>query len=217
MSFFSVNKDVAANKESTGGSYLNKSGIYPVTINFVSVQVGDNNDRVLDFNLDYNGNSSTIYGLRLDNKDGSKNFQADVFNRLCNVLELDGVSSPEIEEHKVGKEQTPREFAVLPDFSGQAVFIRVQEEYSKYNGEIKERLVIKNFYRASDGASASEILAGDKFGEQLKKDKAYADNITYKDGVTAEDVAAWKASRSSGGSKPSTPAPVVKKNAFAAL
>lgn len=217
MSFFSVNKDVAANKESTGGSYLNKSGIYPVIINFVSVQVGDKNDRVLDFNLDYNGNGSTIYGLRLDNKDGSKNFQADVFNRLCNVLELDGVSSPEIEEHKVGKDQTPKEFAVLPDFSGQAVFIRVQEEYSKYNGEIKERLVIKNFYRASDGASASEILAGDKFGEQLKKDKAYADNITYKDGVTAEDVAAWRASRSSGGNKTSTPAPVVKKNAFAAL
>ena len=189
MSFFKIKTDVASNKESTGGDYLSKSGIYPITIKFVSVDIGESGDRSLNFNIDYKGNPTTLYGLRLDNKDGTENFQAAVFNRLCNVLQLDSITAPEIQEHPVGK------FSVLPDFSAQEVAIRVQEEYSKYNGAIKKRLAIKNFYRLSDGASASEIISGSNFGEQFKKDQAYASNITYKD-CTEDEVKAWQTSQS---------------------
>lgn len=212
MSFFKINKEVAANQESTGGDYLSKSGIYPITLKFVSVDINNHNARSLNFNIDYKGNPTTLYGLKLDNNDGSENYQASVFNRLCNVLEIDAVSNPEIEEHAVGKDSTPKEFSVLPDFTDKEVAIRVQEEYSKYNGEIKKRLVIKNFYRYSDGASAAEIINGDasKFGQQLAKDKPYAENVTYRDGLTEADIKAWKASQSSGGSSAAPAAQVTK-------
>mgnify|MGYP003595287604 FL=1 len=209
MSFFKIKTDIASNKESTGGDYLSKSGIYPITIKFVSVDVGESGDRSLNFNIDYKGNPTTLYGLRLDNKDGSENFQAAVFNRLCNVLQLDSITAPEVQEHQVGKDNTPTEFSVLPDFSDQDVAIRVQEEYGKYNGQIRKRLAIKNFYRLSDGASASEIISGSNFGEQFKKDQAYASNITYKD-CTEDEVKAWQASQA--GAKP-TPAATVAKPA----
>ena len=210
MSFFKVKTDIASNKESTGGDYLSKSGIYPITIKFVSVDIGESGDRSLNFNIDYKGNPTTLYGLRLDNKDGTENFQAAVFNRLCNVLQLDSITAPEVQEHPVGKDNTPTEFSVLPDFSDQEVAIRVQEEYSKYNGAIRKRLAIKNFYRLADGASASEIISGSNFGEQFKKDQAYASNITYKD-CTEDEVKAWQASQS--GAKASTPAATVAKPA----
>lgn len=209
MSFFKVKTDIASNKESTGGDYLSKSGIYPITIKFVSVDIGESRDRSLNFNIDYKGNPTTLYGLRLYNKDGSENFQAAVFNRLCNILQVDSITAPEVQEHTVGKDNTLTEFSVLPDFSDQEVAIRVQEEYNKYNGQIRKRLVIKNFYRLSDGASASEIISDSNFGEQFKKDQAYASNITYKD-CTEDEVKAWQASKS--GAK-STPTATVAKPA----
>lgn len=208
--FFKINKDVAANKESTGGDYLSKSGIYPITIKFVSVDVNEHNARSLNFNVDYKGNPTTLYGLKLDNNDGTENFQAPIFGRLCNILELDTVTPPEVQEHNVGKDNTPTEFSVLPDFTDQPVYIRVQEEYSKYNGQIRKRLAIKNFYRASDKASASEVLTGEQFGIQYGKDEAYASNITYRD-CTEDEVKAWQASQS--GAKGSTPAATVAKPA----
>ena len=209
MSFFKVKTDVASNKESTGGDYLSKSGIYPITIKFVSVDTGETGDISLNFNIDYKGNPTTLYGLRLTNKDGSENFQAAVFNRLCNILQVTNVTPPEVQEHTVGKDNTPTEFSVLTDFSDQEVAIRVQEEYSKYNGAIKKRLAIKNFYRLSDGASASEIASDSNFGDQFKKDQAYASNITYKD-CTEDEVKTWQSSQS--GAK-STPAATVAKPA----
>ena len=63
MSFFKIKTDIASNKESTGGDYLSKSGIYPITIKFVSVDIGESGDRSLNFNIDYKGNPTTLYGL----------------------------------------------------------------------------------------------------------------------------------------------------------
>ena len=41
-------------------------------------------------------------------------------------------------------------------------------------------------------SSAEEIIAGEKQGERLAKvEEKYASNISYKDGVTPEQVAEW--------------------------
>ena len=61
-----------------------------------------------------------------------------------------------------------------------------------------ERREIKNFYRQSDGATASEIQIGDGFGNQLQKDMKYASNITYNDGLTEEVVNKWKEDKKNG-------------------
>lgn len=200
MAFFVPKTDVASVQD--GGSYISTSGIYDVTLKVVSVKVNESNARSLDFNVDYQGSSQVFYGLKLDNNDGSENFERKVFNKLVIVAGLDSVSEPEIQEHKLGKDQTPTDLAVLTDFTDLPVKMRVQFEYSKYQGQIKEKKLIRSFYRASDGATAAEILAGKGFGTQLEKDMAYAANITYKDGLTAEEVAAWKEAQKSGKKAP---------------
>ena len=215
MSFIKVNTSEEVVKESKGGgSYLSKSGIYPVTIKFASVTVNEHNARSIDFNVDYNGNSSTLYGLKLDNNDGSENYMYPIFNNLCIIAGLENVNEPEEQEHEVGKDKEVKSFMVLDDLTGLECFVRVQQEYSKYNNEIKSRLVIKSFYRA-DEANAFEIIKGENFGTQFKKDQAYADKITYKDGLTAEEVSAWEETKKSGkpAVKPTTQTPV-KSNAF---
>lgn len=216
MSFIKINRDEAVVKESKGGgSYLSKSGIYPVTIKFASVNINDHNARSIDFNVDYNGSSSTLYGLKLDNNDGSENYMYPIFNNLAIIAGLDDINEPEEQEHAVGKDNEVKSFMVLDDFTGLEVLVRVQQEYSKYNNEIKSRLTIKGFYRADDKANAFEIIKGEGFGTQHGKDLAYAEKITYKDGLTAEEVAAWEAQKSgkAGAVKPAAVTPI-KSNAF---
>lgn len=219
--FFTAKTDAAAVAD--GGAYINESGIYPVTLKVVSVKVNEKNARSIDFNVDYQGSSQVFYGLKLDNNDGSENFEAKVFNKLVVCAGLDGVSQPEIQTHNLGKEKKPTDLSVLTDFDDIPVQVRVQYEYSKYEGKIREHKRIKAFYR-NDGASASEIIAlanGQQavIGTQLAKDEKYAANVTYKDGLTAEDVAAWKeaekANRTAqgGNNTPATQAP--SENKFA--
>lgn len=217
MAFIKVNtsEDVVKKTNSGGGSYLSKSGIYPITIKFASVSVNEHNARSIDFNILYNGNPTTLYGLKLDNNDGSENYMYPIFNNLCIIAGLDEVNEPEEQEHQVGKDNEIKSFMVLDDLTDLDCYVRVQQEYTKYNNEIKSRLVIKSFYRADDKASAFEITKGEGFGTQYDKDLAYADKITYKDGLTAGDIAAWEESKANGKSnvKPATTTPV-KSNAF---
>ena len=208
-SFIKVSRDESIVKESSGGGYLSKSGIYPVTIKFVSVVVNEHNARALDFNISYNNNESTLYGLKLDNNDGSENYMYPIFNNLAVIANL------EEQEHAVGKDKTPKSFMVLDDFSELSCYVRVQQEYSKYNNEIKSRLVIKSFYR-DDKASAYEITKELPVGTQFEKDEKYADKITYKDGLTKEEVDIWEAAKAgnkSAGVAPASSTPV-KTNAF---
>ena len=192
MAFFKARHTADALKEQgEGGKFINKSGIYPVTINFVSVQVNDKNARSLVFNVDYEGSSNTLYGMTLDNNDGSENFKMNIFNKLVIIAGLEVVADPVIETHKVGKDQVEKDFAVLADFSGLEVQIRVQEEYSIWNNELSEKREIRGFYRA-DGATAGEIEAGEGFGTKRQKDEEFKDAVTYKDNLTAEKVAEMK-------------------------
>lgn len=193
MSVFKIKRTVEAVKEgSGGGKYISDSGIYDITIKFASMQVNAHNARDINFNVEYEGNRTTLYGLKLDNNDGSQNYQAEIFNKLCIVADLEEVADPVTESHKVGKEGREQDFAVLPDFSDFDCKIRVQAEYSSWEGKIRKRLVIKNFYR-EDGATAQEILSETEVGKQIAADAEYATKPAYKDGLTAEDVDAWKA------------------------
>jgi len=87
-------------------------------------------------------------------------------------------------------------------------------EYTKFNNKIQERKVIKGFYRLSDGASAEEIVNETEAGLQMEKDQKYVNNITYKDGLTPEDIATWIAGgrQNAGGS--AAPKAAAKKPSF---
>lgn len=193
--FFTVDKTAAAKQE--GSSHINHSGIYDVTIKNIIVDMNDKGARTLNLYIDHNGTAQTLYGaIRLDNNDGTPNFQASLFSKLCVVCGVDSVSAPEEATLPIGKENAPKDVAVLPDFVDMEVKMRVQMEYSVVPagyakaGEISEKKIIKGFYTTA-GASAEEILNETEPGIKLQKDLAYADNVTYKDGLTEESVQAW--------------------------
>jgi hypothetical protein len=213
MSILSVNRTKEAVKDGgAGGSFIGQSGIYDVTIKFASVDVSKNGAKSVNFNLDYNGNPTTIYGPYITNKAGEplEIGLGLVRDKLGIIADVEGDLNIEEEEHAVGKDNKAQEFSVITDFSDLPVKMRIQMEYSVYNGEIREKKVIKNFFR-EDGASAEEILALEngeeaEIGKRLAYEtEKFANNITYKDDLTPEDIAAWKESKSSKTSAKSAP------------
>lgn len=216
---FNVNRTSEAVKDkSSGSNFMNKSGIYTATIKFASIDVSKNGAKSVNFNFDVNGNSQTIYGPYITDKQGNP---LDiglglVRDKLGVIAGVDGSLNIEDETHNVGKDNKPQEFAVITDFTDLPVKLRLQMEYSIYNGGINERRVIKNFFR-EDGASAEEIIAIENGEEaEIGKRLAYeteklANNVTYKDGLTEEDVAKFLADKAANkaSNTPAKSAPVV--------
>lgn len=190
MSFYKVNRTEDALKESNF-EYIDESGIYDVTIKFVSVKLNEKGARTLDFNVDYKGSEQVLYGLRLDNNDLTENFQANIFNKLCVIADIDSVDAPMEQTHILGKERTPTQLQILDQFSDLPVKVRVQFVYTNYNNKIRENREIKGFYR-EDGATAREIVNNSEIGVQLQKDIPLSKVPSYRDNLTKEDVLKWK-------------------------
>lgn len=220
MAFLQSKVDTQEIKDSSG-SFIGKSDIYDLTIKTVSVDQGKNGGVALNFNVDYNGNETVLYGLRLKNNDGSDNFQMATFKKLCllaGAVDAQGdifVEEPSIETHKLGKDQTPTDLAVLTEFSDFQVKIKVQNVYSLYQGEVKQRKEIRGFYRYEDGATPVEVINGVEPKQYLKDKETVADIL--KDGVTEEQVEEFLSAKSGGSSTPkSAPAKAApKSNPFA--
>ena len=218
---FRVSTSKEALQESGGeSSYISKSGIYDVTITFASLDVTENGAESVNFNLDYNGSSQTVYGPYVTNTDGNVNeIGAKLINKLAVIAGMDDGDTFEIEEetHNVGKDNKPQDFAVITNFTGLPIKIRLQEEYyipekGQNKGNIQKRMVIKNFFRA-DGAAAEEIVNDFEIGKRLATEQEkYAPNVTYRNNLTAKDIEAWEAeiyaktSETKPTPKPSTPA-----------
>ena len=212
-----ISQNVEDIKDTGNGSYINQSGIYDVTINYVQLAESKNNAVQLNFNVTHQGREQTIYGPYLLNKDGSFNeITKGLVNRLGIIAGMAGdqVLESGKETHPVGKDRTPTEIEVIPEFSGLPVKMRIQMEYRLYNNEIQEGKNIKAFYR-EDGATAAEATSGENIGERLAADvEKYSDNITYRDGLTEEDVTAWKEARMNAAkAKAKEPAPKVATTA----
>ena len=210
---FKVSTSKEAIQETGGSSYISKSGVYDVVIKFASIDVSKNGAESINFNIDYNGNSQTIYGPYVTSKDGDTlEIGAKLINKLAIIAGMGDGDDFEVEEetHNVGKDNKPQDFNVITNFSELPVKIQLQEEYKKYEGEIRKAMVIKGFFR-EDGASAEEIINETEIGKRLATIlEKYADKVTYKD-VTEEEVAAWKEAKAAEakGNTPSKPTPKV--------
>lgn len=196
MSFFNVEKSSEAVRDS-GAKFIGESGIYDVVIQTVEVRTNDKGARSLNFRVQYGDGYSTLYGLKLDMNNGGEHFQRKEFNKLCIIAGLDTVSEPTKEARMwfdaKSRGDTMQELLVLTEFDDMPVKIKVKERYGRYNGKITKQLEIDNFYRASDNATASEIINKTEMGKQYEKDLKYAKDITLADGVTKEEVEALKA------------------------
>lgn len=213
MKLFVSNNDDAI-KDSGGGGFINRSGIYDVQLNYVQLATTKNKAYQLNFNVTNEGMAQTIYGPILVGTDGKINeITQNLLNRLCVIAGMaDGQEiETETAEIKVGKDQKLMEMEIIPELSDIPVKMRLQMEYSVWKDDIQERRAVKAFYR-EDGATASEAKANENIGTRLATDaEKYASNVTYRDGLTEEDVSAWvKAKRSTAkGATPATASPKV--------
>lgn len=195
MSFFKQSTKKEDIQSNTGSNYLNASGCFPVNIVAPFVNTSDNGSTSVDMFIDYNGQEQTIYGnLRVTNNDGTPNkIGAKTFNQLLVIAEVEEVGEPTEAELPIGKKGAATNCAVLEELSSIDVILRIQMEYSTYLGNVQEKKVIRGFYRAGDMASAEEIVNGTEAGVQYAKEEKYFDNVTYKNDLDADAIAAWVA------------------------
>lgn len=202
---FKISTSQDAVKDSGGNSFIGQSGIYDVTLNFVSLSETKNGAQQVNFNLDYNGNQQTIYGFIVANTNGEPNeIGMRLVNKLGVIAGMEEGDELDVEEetHKVGKDNKEQDFDVITHFSDLGCKIRVQVEYSNYNGEIRRNLVIRNFFR-EDGASAQEIVNdSDEIGKQYKmEEEKYSSTPSYQDGVTPEEAEEFEEAQRKGNGK----------------
>ena len=216
---FRVNVSSEAIKESSGGNFISTSGVYPITINFVSIDQTDNGAYRFNMNIDYMGNTQTIYGANIQNNNGSENpIGSRLLNKICKIAGLDTGAQLVLEEetHNVGKDNEAKAFIVATDLSGLQCQIQVKEVFDRYKGEIKRKLDPVNFF-SMEGATADELAVRDAgnpvtIGTQLAKILENESTTAYKLGkdengqpVTDAEVLAFKEAKKSG--KPTTGAP----------
>jgi hypothetical protein len=197
MSFMkrSTNKE---DVKQSASNYINRSGVYPITILAPFVDTGSKGSSVVNFFLNHAGQEQPLYGnLRITNNNDANGDEVSnkigwkVFNQLLVIADLDEVSEPVEAELPIGKEGAGKTVAILEDIADLEICIRVQMEYGKYKGNIQERKVIKGFYRDGDFATAEEIVNDANIGKGYEADQKYVDNITYKDDLTPEDIEKW--------------------------
>ena len=206
-----VSKKKDALKESTGSSFIGASGIYDVKVNFVSLDQSAKGAVSFNMNLDYNGNSQTIYGSTVQNIDESTNeIGARLLNKLLVIAGMEEGQEPAMEEevHNVGKDNKPQEFMCLTDLADLEFKIQVKQEFTKYEGKIRESMVPYNFFSAA-GATADELTQKEEddqivLGAQLEKILGkeattapfYKANKKANEAApTEEEVAAWIAAK----------------------
>ena len=193
----SANKNTVADVTGGGASFINTEGIFDIVLKFASISSGKNGSKSLNLNIEWNGNSQTIWGPTIQNNNGQPNdIGLSLVNKLSVIAGLGDGDVLDIEDqvHKVGKDGKEQEFKVITNFSDLPCKIRVQREFSEYQGKIQERLLIRNVFR-EDGATAAELLEGGEIGVQMAKEAADHVNGPYLRGVTQEQVDAFIESR----------------------
>lgn len=192
MSFAKSSKKAEDVKQG-GSNYINGSGVYPIHVIAPMANVSNGGSTSVDMFLEHQGQKQVIYGnLRVTNNDGSSNkIGAKIFNQLLIIAGVDDVADPVAAELPIGKKEAMKDCAVLEDLADIDVLMRVQMEYSAWNGNIQEKKVIKGFYRAEDKATAEEIVNGTDAGKGFEADQKYVNNVTYKDDLTEDQIAKW--------------------------
>lgn len=204
MAFLIVKEEEVA--QDGQGGYLSTSGIYDLTLKHAEVKSTTNGATQVNYYTD----KIISYGNTVANKNGEAIFGMKILAALTAVIGEGELSDPEPTEVKF--KNSTKELMCLPELNDVSVKAWVQFSYRLYKGEIQENVAMKRFYRDSDGASGSELVPnGPEIGTTIAKDSEYASEVKYEDGLDADAVAAWKASKKGGGSPQAPKAPAEKK------
>jgi len=212
MSFATASKKQEDVKQG-GSNHITGSGVYPVVILAPVVSVSKGGSQSVDLYVDHKGQKQIVYGnLRITNNDGSPNkICAKIFNQLLIIADVDSVADPVSAELPIAKGGKMSKVDILEDMCDMECLMRIQMEYSMFNGSIQEKKIIKAFFRTSDNATAEEIVNETTPGAGYTRELKYVDNITFKDDLDEATITQWisdkrpKGTGSGGGSAGSAP------------
>lgn len=197
MSFAKASKKQEDVKQG-GSNYITASGVYPIKVLAPVVSVSKGGSQSVDLYVDHLGQKQIVYGnLRITNNDDSPNkIGAKIFNQLLIIADVDAVADPVSAELPIGKKNSKgdsamKEVDILEDLCDLEVLMRIQMEYSIFNSNIQEKKIIKSFFRASDLATAEEIVNDETPGAGYEREQKYVNNITFKNDLTEEVIAQW--------------------------
>ncbi len=192
MSFAKASKKSEDVKQG-GSNHIVGSGVYPVMILAPVVSVSKGGSQSVDMYVDHLGQKQIVFGnLRITNNDKSPNkIGAKIFNQLLIIADIDDVADPVTAELPIGKKEAMKEVDILESLCDLDVWMRIQMEYSVYNGNIQEKKIIKAFFRGSDKATAEEIVNEDTPGAGFERELKYVGNITFKDDLDEAVIAQW--------------------------
>ena len=194
MAYFVVETSEEAVKEETTGNYINSSGMYDVALEAMWVDTNEKGARTIGLLVTYNDTIQPIYAaFRLDNNDGTPNFEQQMFNKFLICCGVESLNEPEMADLPIGKGKADKEVPVFTDSEllGVEITLRIAMEYGKYNGNVTERKKVRGVYRVSDKATASEIVNNAEAGKQYEKDMVYAQKDIYRDNLTETEVTEW--------------------------
>jgi len=191
MAFMIVKQESVATEGGSG--YINKSGIFDLTLKHCEVVTTTNGAVQANYFFD----KCMSYGNNLIGTQGQPTFGYKILEALAAVLGEEELSDPEATT--VTFKKGAKELSCIPELNDVVVKAWIQVGYRIYKGEIQEDISVRRFYRATDGASGSEVLSGEDIGSRLEKDQDFATQIKYEDGVTEEAVAVWKKAQQGGG------------------
>ena len=218
MAFFHVSTSEDQIKDRAESAYIRESGIYDVIMKHALYSKSPNGSEAIDLVVDYNGQEQTLWGaIRLTNNDGKPSYTAPLFNKLCIICggeEGTEIADPVQVSLPIGKGGEAKDCMELEDLANIPIGVRIQIEYSVYNEEIRENKVVKNFFRATDHATAQEIVNNTNFGNQYNEEAKLANKIVYKDNLTKEEVDNWKKERANRQQEQKTAQSSFKRRSF---
>lgn len=197
MAFFKVDTSEENVRDYAGGSaFINTTGIFDIILKKAIVDKTANGSTILNLLIEHQGQEQVLYqAIRMTNNDGTPNFGQQLFTKMCVVCGAgngDEIQDPVSCMLTIGKDKEEKEYMVLEEFNDTPVKVRIQMEYSIYEGEIQQRKLIRNFYRYEDNATASEIVNNsEEKGKQYAYDLEHSTKNSYKDGLTEEEVQEW--------------------------
>jgi hypothetical protein len=182
---FQLDTEAAATEQNSGAL---DTGIYPVTINSISLDKTKNGNNTANISFTTNkGLSKTIYGMCMDKKwtSGADNFDYDKWNRIAALCGLKTGEVGQLPLKKddgtpVMKDGSQVVLDVFKESIGAKVQLAIQLIYDAYNGEAKEKNEIYEVftedgktYNESTSNSPAEKLEKIKSRLKDKKTKAY--------------------------------------------
>ncbi len=193
MAFLTVKEESV--KTEGQGNFISTSGIYDVNLRACEIATTTNGATQANYIMD----KTMSYGNTLADKSGKAIFGMKIIEALAAVLGEDTLSDPEPTD--VEFKTKTKELMCIPELTDVDVKVWVQFEYRVWQGEIRESVNVKRFYRISDNASGSEVLTGEHIGAQFQKDEAYAAEVKYGDGLDKAAVDAWVKEKSNASTK----------------